>query len=129
MYGLVIGRHNEIQDKLLYLSQHAFTSAYVCSEPLIHQDHIRSKKEICQGSDKDKEKRGHFIVKGLCDNQVGVIIDVKIGDANIDLYKYEPIPALLARWENIDKDKHSKHCHNERKQCLLCLSLSIFSHI
>ena len=34
---LVIARHNEIRDKLLYLSRRAFTSASVRSEPLIHQ--------------------------------------------------------------------------------------------
>ena len=34
--GFVIARHNEIFDKLLYLSQHAFISEYVRAEPLIH---------------------------------------------------------------------------------------------
>ena len=34
--SLVIARHNEIRDELLYLSRRAFTSAYVRAEPLIH---------------------------------------------------------------------------------------------
>ena len=52
--GLVIMRQNEIIDENIYLSRHAFTSAYVRSKPLIHQGRTRSEQEIHQGSDKDK---------------------------------------------------------------------------
>ena len=52
------------------------------------------------------------MVQGLWDRQIEAIIDVKIGDADADSYKYEPMASLLARWETIKKDKHSKHCHN-----------------
>ena len=55
------------------------------------------------------------MVRGLLDFQVDAIIDVKLGDANVDTYKYEPMTALLARWERIKKDKHGKHCNDQRK--------------
>ena len=55
------------------------------------------------------------MVRGLWDRQVGSIIDVKLGDADAGSYKYESIAVLLARWETIKKEKHSKHCHNQRK--------------
>ena len=48
-------------------------------------------------------------------HQVDVIIDIKLGDAYADTYKHEPMTSLLARWENIKKYKHGKHCHNQRK--------------
>ena len=38
------------------------------------------------------------MIQGLWDRKVKAIIDVKIGNANADSYKYEPIIALLARW-------------------------------
>ena len=82
--GLVITRHNEIRDKLLYLSQRAFTSASVRAKPLIYQGRNRSKKEIYQGSDKDKETPGCVIVRGLWDHHVNAIIDVKLGDTDAD---------------------------------------------
>ena len=44
--GLVIARHNEIRDKLFYLSRHAFTSESVHTEPLIHQGRTKSEREI-----------------------------------------------------------------------------------
>ena len=55
------------------------------------------------------------MIQDLWDCQVNAIIDVKIGDADADTYKYEPTASNLARWEKIRKDKHDKHCHNQRK--------------
>ena len=51
------------------------------------------------------------MIQGLWDRQFDAIIDVKLGDADPDTYKYEPMKSLLARWEKIKKDKHSKPCH------------------
>ena len=48
----------------------------------------------------------------LWDHQVEAIIDIKLSDAESDSYKYEPMSALLARWETIKKYKHIKHCPN-----------------
>ena len=55
------------------------------------------------------------MIQGLKDCQFNTIIDVKLGDADADTYKYEPLKSLLDRWENINKDKHGKHCHDQRK--------------
>ena len=108
--GLVIARHNKIRDKLFYLSRRAFTSAYVRAELLIHQVHTRSELEILQGSDKHEFTRGGVMIQGLWDCQVDAIIDVKIGDADADTYKYDPMTSLLTSWEKINKDKYGKHC-------------------
>ena len=56
------------------------------------------------------------MVRGLWDRQVDSIIDVKLCDADADSYKYEPMIALLSRWETIKKDKHGKQFHEQRKQ-------------
>ena len=96
--GLVIARHNEIHDKLFYLSRHVFTSAYIHAEPLIHQGRTRSEQEMCHGSDKDKEIQGDVMIQGLWNRQVNAIIDVNLGDTDADTYKYNPMTALLARW-------------------------------
>ena len=58
------------------------------------------------------------MIKGLWDSQVDAIIDVKLGDADADTYKYEPITSLLSRWEKIKKDKNGKNCHYQRKHFL-----------
>ena len=96
--GLVIACHKKICDELIYLSQRAFTSASVCAEPLIHQGRTRSEQEICQGSNKDKETWWDVMVQCLWYPQVDSVIDVKLGDADADSYKYEPMEALLAQW-------------------------------
>ena len=82
--GLVIARHNKIYDKLLYLYQLAFSSAYVYAKPQINKVCTRSEQEIRQGSDKDEERWGDVMVPGLWDCQVNAIIDVKLGDADVD---------------------------------------------
>ena len=53
------------------------------------------------------------MIRCLWDCQVDAIIDIKLGDNDADTYKYEPMIALLARSENINKDKHGKHCHDQ----------------
>ena len=113
--GLVIAHHNKIRDKILYLSCWAFTSASLRAEPLIHQGRTRSELYIRQGSDNHKETRGGVMIRGLWNCHVDAIIDVKLGDTDADTYTYEPMTSLLTRWKNIKKDKHLKHCHNQRK--------------
>ena len=56
------------------------------------------------------------MIQGLWDLQVKSIIEFKLGDTEADSYKYEPMSALLARWEMIKTDNHGKHCHNQRKK-------------
>ena len=51
---LVITRHNEIRDELLYISQRVFTLSSVCAKPLIHQGRTRSEQEIRQDSETEK---------------------------------------------------------------------------
>ena len=58
------------------------------------------------------------MIRGLWDWQADVIIVIKLGDADTDSYKYQPMAALLSWWETIKKDKHGKHCHDQGK-CFL----------
>ena len=56
------------------------------------------------------------MIRGLWDRQVEAIIDVKLGVADADMYKYESMKSLLSRWERINKDKHGKHYNDQWKQ-------------
>ena len=66
------------------------------------------------------------MIQGLWDIQFDTITDVKIGgtgaDADVDTYtyKYKPMTSLLSRWEKIKKDKHGKHCNNQRNFFTVC---------
>ena len=46
---------------------------------------------------------GDVMIQDLWDFQVNAIIDVKLGDADADMYKYEPMTSLLASWEKFKK--------------------------
>ena len=123
--GLVIARHKDIRDEILYLSRRDFTSASVHAKPLIHQGRTRSELDIRQGGEKHKDTWGDVMIQGLWDCQANAIIDSKLSDADADTYKYKPMTSLLARWENIKKDKHSKHCHSQRKKSPFVLSVDV----
>ena len=60
------------------------------------------------------------MIQGLWDCHFDATIDVKLGDAHADTYKYESMTSLLARWENIKRDKHGKHCHYKQKKIAAC---------
>ena len=93
-------------------------------KPLIHQGHTRSKQEIRQGSDKHKDTRGDVMIRGLWYFQVDAILDVKLWDANVDTYTYNPMTALLAGWENIKKYKHGRHNNDHQKFLVAVCSFS-----
>ena len=118
--GMVIARHNEVRDEIIYLAQRAFNSESVHVELLILQGHNRSERGVCQGINKYNETRGDAMIQGLLDRQAEAIIDIKIGDADAYSYKYDPMAALLDLWETINKNKHGKHCHDQRKLFSVC---------
>ena len=55
------------------------------------------------------------MIQGSWDQQVEDIIDVKLGNANADSYKYEPMVALLGEWKIVMKENHGNHCNDQRK--------------
>ena len=55
------------------------------------------------------------MIRGLWDRQVDAIIDVKLGDADVDTYKYKPMTSLLAGWEKTKKYYLSEHYHEQQK--------------
>ena len=66
---------------------------------------------------------GDVTIQGLWDQKANAIIDIKLGNADTDSYKHEPMAVLLDWWETIKKYNHSKHCHGQRiffSVCYLC---------
>ena len=55
------------------------------------------------------------MIQGLLDQQADTIIEIEIGDADADYYKYEPMAALMDWQETIKKYNQSKHFHNQRE--------------
>ena len=53
------------------------------------------------------------MIRGLRDQYSEAIINIKLGDTDEDSYNYEQMVALLDWWEIINKDKQSKHCHDQ----------------
>ena len=58
------------------------------------------------------------MILGLWDIKVGAIIEANLGEDDTYTYKYNRMTSLLVRSENIKKDKHSKHCHDQHNRFL-----------
>ena len=56
-----------------------------------------------------------MIIRGLQDPQDEAIDDFRIGNDDVVSYKYEPMVALLAWWENIKKFNHGNYSNNQWK--------------
>ena len=56
-----------------------------------------------------------MMIQGLWNWQAASIIDIKLGDADADSYKYDPMEALMDWWETIKICKHSNHCNDQWK--------------
>ena len=44
------------------------------------------------------------------------IIDFIFGDSDAETYKKDGMGAVFLRWEQMNKDKHDQHSHEQRKQ-------------
>ena len=106
--GIIIARHKKLCDKLLYLAQWAFPSAYVSGKPLTHHGRIISEGVILQGSER-LDTRGHIIIQGLWDIQTDNIVDVKLRNDDAYTYRFDPMLTLLGQWKKMNKNKHGNY--------------------
>ena len=56
-----------------------------------------------------------MMIWGLWYQKAESTIGIKLGNTDTDYYIFDPIPALLAMWEKINKGKHDNNCHNQQK--------------
>ena len=61
------------------------------------------------------ETPGDVFIIGLLYQQTCAIIDVKLSNADTDFYTFETMSILITLWGEINKDNHSKHCHEQQK--------------
>ena len=61
------------------------------------------------------ETRGDVLIQGLWESHTDAITDVIFGDADADIYKYDPTEKLLASWEKENNNKQGKNYHEQWK--------------
>ena len=96
-----------------YIPMIRLVRTYVRNENIIHQGCSISEREILQGSG-NLETRGYVLIWGVYDRHTNATIDVKLGNADIDTYIFEPMKTLLARWKKTKKDKNGNKFHEQR---------------
>ena len=122
---LIITHHNKVSSELLYPATLPFLSASVHSKLLIHQGRSISEGGIRQGSDK-LDTRGEVLIWGLFGRHTDAIINIKLGNADVGTYMFDPMVTLLECWEKMKTDNHGNHYHKQHKHflCLLFLLMA-----
>ena len=127
--GLVIIRHDEVANELMDLAQKALSKSAVRVEPLIHTDSAETSKIVAQepesGTQSDDNqpsnhsendgKRGDVLVRGLFQNGMHSVIDVRVTDLDSASYKRTAPEKVLARQEKEKKTKYLEPCLQQRK--------------
>jgi hypothetical protein len=117
--GLVIFRHNEIRDELVYLAGKAFTPSAIRDEPLIHPCRVAKEDKKSPTSitsqPVSKSDRGDIFVRGLWDPQTGCILDVRVTDLDQPSQISMDPAKVLRKHENEKKRKYLQPCLDQRR--------------
>ena len=54
-------------------------------------------------------KRCGVVIRGLWERHTDAKINGRLGNADVDTYRFEPMQKFLDRWDKMKKDNHSNH--------------------
>ncbi len=129
--GLMIPRHNEIQDELSNLASEALFPSAVCNEPRIHISRPVEKKTdletpshpVSRNLRKSlSEERGDVLIRGLWARGTDCIIDVHVTDTDAKSNLSRDPAKVLEAQEREKKRKHLKDIGREVKTLMKKLS-------
>ena len=118
--GLVIFRHNEIRDELVYLAGKALTPSAIRDEPLIHTGRKAENVNTCpasQASDKpsSEDERGDILLRGFWERGTDCIVDVRVTDTDAKSYRHRDPDKVIATQEKEKKRKYLEACLEQRR--------------
>jgi hypothetical protein len=117
--GLVIFRHNEIRDELVYLAGKAFTPSAIRDEPLIHPCRVAKEVKTTPTSSASKpvseDDRGDILIRGFWDPGTDCIIDVRVTDMDQPSQIATDPAKVLRKHENEKKRKYLQACLEQRR--------------
>ena len=113
--GLLIVYHNEIHENVFHLTRQAFSPNLLCGKHLIHLGRSRSEEEMYYGGSVP-ETRCYMSIRSLRESQMEVIIDVRFGDADAEIWKTEVMDNILARWEKSGRTITDSTATTKRKK-------------
>jgi hypothetical protein len=120
--GLVISRHNDIQDELIDLASKALTPSAVRNEPRIHTschaEKLRTMDQhpvICNICKCQGEERGDVLIQGLWQQEgTNAIINVRITDLDAKSNISRVPMKVLATHEHGEKCNYLEPCLEQR---------------
>jgi hypothetical protein len=120
--GLVIQRHNEINEELCDLASKALVPSAVRVEPMIHSRRTAEetkakepKSPVQRLSRSSDEERGDLLIRGFWARGTDVIVDVRVTDTDAKSYRSRDPHKVLASQEREKKKKYLQSCLDQRK--------------
>jgi hypothetical protein len=117
--GLVIFRHNEIRDELVYLAGKALTPSAIRNEPLIHTGRIADVTRPCPTSSTSspaagEDDRGDILLRGFWARGTDCIVDVRVTDTDAKSYRHRDPEKVILTQEKEKKRKYLEACLEQR---------------
>ncbi len=120
--GLVILRHNEINEELCDLASKALVPSAVRVESMIHSRRTaeetkatEAKSPVQRLSRSSDEERGDLLIRGFWARGTDVIVDVQVTDTDSKSYRSRDPHKVLATQEREKKKKYLQPCLEQRK--------------
>jgi hypothetical protein len=120
--GLVILRHNEINEELCDLASKALVPSAVRVEPMIQTRRAAEgttapdpKSPVQRLSRSSEEERGDLLIRGFWARGTDVIVDVRVTDTDAKSYRSRDPHKVLASQEAEKKKKYLQACLEQRR--------------
>jgi hypothetical protein len=120
--GLVILRHNEINEELCDLASKALVPSAVRVEPMIQTKRTaegssspEAKPPVQSLSRSNEDDRGDLLIRGFWARGTDVIVDVRVTDTDSKSYRSRDPHKVLAAQENEKKKKYLQACLEQRR--------------
>jgi hypothetical protein len=124
--GLIISRHNKIQDELSDLAWKALSPSSVCDKQKILNSHVLESKGVDESkvdpvkhlflrNNNCKEDHGDILIRGHWTRGTDCIIDICITDADAKLDRSKDPTKVLATHEPEKKRKHLEACLGQHR--------------
>lgn len=115
--GLLIFRHNKIQDELVQLAGKALTPSAIRDEPLIRPCRATEKVKTCPATSTSakpatEDDRGDILLWGFWACGTDCIVDVRVTDTDAKSYRHRDPAKVIATQEKEKSGSTSSHASN-----------------
>ena len=124
--GLVTERHNELHDRVAYLTSRAFTPSHVCNDPLIYQGYAVTRTKAQPAGPREStttgdsppeatEQKGDLLIRDLWANGTDSVHNMRVVNTDANSYWERSPEKCLEEAERGKKKMYLEACNQQRR--------------